>query len=262
MPSQSRRRFLASSAIAAGVVSTPASFSQAASVDGDRQYYEWRTYRTDNPSQQERVLRYLESAAMPGWKKSAIGPVGVFTETGDGASSHVHVLLTYQSLDAAAGERSGLEANSDYAQAAANYSQAGKDDPAFARIDSTLLVAFAGQPQIQLPGRRPRVLELRTYQSHSEAKARRKIEMFNAGEIPIFRKAGFETVFFGESLFGPDLPNLKYLVAAADMAANAAGWKAFREHPDWVAMKDLPQYADTVSHIDKLYLIPTAFSEI
>jgi hypothetical protein len=52
------------------------------------------------------------------------------------------------------------------------------------------------QPQLMVPNRALRILEQRTYQSHSEAKARRKIEMFNDGEIPIFREAGFETVFF------------------------------------------------------------------
>ena len=97
---------------------------------------------------------------------------------------------------------------------------------------------------------------------HSEAKAGRKIEMFNDGEIPIFREAGFETVFFGESLIGSGIPNLKYLLAAQDMEANRAGWKAFVGHPDWKAMKDLPKYADTVSHIDKQFLVPTSFSEV
>jgi hypothetical protein len=171
-------------------------------------------------------------------------------------------LLTFKSVDDLVSERITLEADNAYTESAAQYLNAAKNDPAFTRIDSTLLVAFAGQPQLKLPEHRNRVFELRTYQSHSESRARRKIQMFNEGEIPIFRKAGFETVCFGESLFGPDLPNLKYLLAADDMAANAANWKAFVSHPDWLAMKDLPRYADTVSHIDKIYLAPTAFSEV
>ena len=96
-------------------------------------------------------------------------------------------------------------------------------------IESTLLVAFVGQPRLVIPKQALRLLEMRTYQSHSEAKARRKIEMFNDGEIPIFREVGFETVFFGESLIGTGLPNLKYLLAAPDIESNQACWRAFVE---------------------------------
>ena len=49
---------------------------------------------------------------------------------------------------------------------------------------------------------------------HSEAKAGRKIEMFNDGEISIFDETDFETVsFFGELFIGSVRPNLKYLLA-------------------------------------------------
>ncbi|MGI9457981.1 MAG: NIPSNAP family protein [Aeoliella sp.] len=261
MANQSRRRFLTTSALAASAGGA-ACIAQGSEPDGGRQYYEWRTYRIGDALQQALVLGHLESAAAPAWKRLGIGPVGAFTETGDAASLDVHVLLTFASSDEFLRERTGLEADSDYVQSAKSYLAAAKNDPAFARIDSTLMVAFAAQPQLRAPRRRPRVLELRTYQSHSESKARKKIEMFNDGEIPIFRDAGFATVLFGESLFGADLPHLKYLLASDDMAANKASWAAFIDDPNWKAMKDLPKYADTVSHIDKVFLKPTGFSDM
>ncbi|QDU90688.1 hypothetical protein Pla175_40970 [Pirellulimonas nuda] len=263
-----RRQFLSQSAAVAGAWGAASGLAQAASQEGagppaaGRQFYEWRSMRLAGASQQARVLEYLKSAALPAWGRLGIGPVGVFTEIGPQAGSDVHVLLTFDTHEQLLGERTGLEADAPYRDAAAGYLAAGKDDPAFGQIDSSLLVAFAGQPKLQTPRQRPRVLELRTYHSHSEAKARRKVEMFNEGEIPIFRKAGFETVFFGESLIGPGLPNLKYMLAADDMTANEAGWKGFIGHPDWAAMKDLPRYADTVSKIEKLFLKPAAFSQV
>ncbi|WP_197528781.1 NIPSNAP family protein [Aeoliella mucimassa] len=136
------------------------------------------------------------------------------------------------------------------------------DEPCFASIDSQLLLAFAGMPKLQLPKQPSGVLELRTYHSHSESKARRKIEMFNDGEITVFQKSGFDTVLFGESLYGPGLPHLTYLLAADDMESNKANWNTFINHPEWKAMKDLPKYADTVTNIEKVYLAPTAFSEV
>ena len=261
MPHESRRRFLTTSALALSAGGA-ACYARGGKAGGERQYYEWRTFGIGDTSQQSRVLGHLESAAAPAWKRLGIGPVGVFTEIGDAASLDVHVLLTFASSADFLGERTGLETDSDYARLAKSYLAAAKKDPAFSRIESTLMVAFAAQPQLHVPQRRPRVLELRTYQSHSESKARRKIEMFNDGEIPIFRDVGFETVFFGESLYGADLPNLKYLLASDDMSANKSSWTAFIGHPDWKAMKDLPKYAETVSHIDNVFLRPTGFSDV
>lgn len=261
MPTHSRRQFLTTSILTAGV-GGGACFAQDSEPPFKPDYYEWRTYRMGDASQQSRVLEHLETAAMPSWQRLGIGPVGAFTETGGEASLNVHVLLTYSSPDQFLGERIGLESDGQYTEDAKDYLATGKDDPAYVRLNSTLLVAFTGQPQLSIPRNRPRVLELRTYQSHSESKARRKIEMFNDGEIPIFREAGFETVFFGESLFGGDLPNLKYLLASDDLTANKASWKEFVNHPDWKAMKDLPKYADTVSNIEKVYLTPTRFSDV
>jgi hypothetical protein len=103
---------------------------------------------------------------------------------------------------------------------------------------------------------------MRTYESFSEDRARAKVEMFNDGEIGIFPECGFENVFFGESLVGPGLPNLKYMLAAPDMPTNEKGWKTFLEHPDFVRMKDDPKYADTVSKITKLFLEPTDYSQV
>ena len=262
MPFQSRRQFFTTSALAAGAIAGTTTASQAAANNDGRQYYEWRTYHLVDARQQSRVLKHLESAAVPAWERYGLGPIGVFTETGDKATENVHVILTGASTEHLIGERVTLEADSAYLDAADGYLSTDKGDPAFARIESTLLLAFEGQPQLKTPRRRPRVLEMRTYESHSEAKARRKIDMFNDGEIPIFVSAGFETVFFGESMIGPGLPNLKYMLASDDLEANRASWQAFINHSDWKAMKDLPKYADTVSRIHNVFLVPTSFSEV
>ena len=190
-----------------------------------------------------------------------LGPVGVFTETGEGGTYAIHVLLVYPSIEKFAAERETLESDAEYLKAAADYLAAKKDDPAFKRIESSFMVAFAGMPKLALP-KRASLLELRTYESHNEERARAKIDMFNSGEIPIFRDCGFETVFFGEGLVGAGLPHLKYMLAAPDMAANEAGWQMFIAHLDWLAMRDLPEYKDTVSNIQKLYLEPTAYSQV
>jgi hypothetical protein len=256
-----RRDFLLTSA-ATTALAANASSAAAQPSNESRDFYEWRTYRTKDAAHQQQSGAYIEQACLPAWQRQGIGPIGAFTELGPNGTPALHVLITYPSAAAFAAARAILEQDAAYQQAGAACLAAKMADPAFERIDSTLMVAFAGAPKITPPAQKPRVLEVRTYESHSEERARKKVDMFNNGEISIFPKCGFENVFFGESLIGPALPNLKYMLAAPDMAANEAGWKKFLADPDFAAMKNDPQYADTVSKITKLFLQPTAYSQI
>jgi hypothetical protein len=231
-------------------------------VGNGRQLYEWRAYKLGDKSKQARLHEYLKSAALPAWKRIGLGPVGAFTEIGADATPSIHVLLVYPTAESLASSRQALENDAEHKQAAADYLAAKKEDPAFDRIESSLLLAFTGAPQITPPMQQPRVLEVRTYESFSEDRARAKVNMFNDGEIPIFPECGFENVFFGETLVGPDVPNLKYMLAAPDMKTNEANWKTFVAHPDFNRMKNDPKYADTVSKITKLFLEPTDYSEV
>jgi hypothetical protein len=227
-----------------------------------RELYEWRTYGLADASKQQRVHQYLEAACLPAWQRMGLGPVGAFTEIGPDATPSIHVLLVYPSPESLIAAREALEADASYKSIAADYLAAKKESPAFDRIESSLLVAFAGAPKITPPAKKPRVLEVRTYENHGEERARAKVEMFNDGEIQIFPKCGFENVFFGEALIGPNLPHLKYMLAAPSMEANAAGWKTFIAHPDFVKMKNDPKYANTEPKITKLFLEPAEYSQV
>jgi hypothetical protein len=260
-----RRDFLQASITTTTVAAASAACGLAVAAPSPstaRELYEWRTYRLSDKSKQAKLHDYLTSAALPAWGRIGLGPVGVFTEIGPDAGPSIHVLLTYPTPDSLASSREALEQDAQYKQAAADYLATKKEEPAFDRIDSSLLLAFAGAPKITPPAKKDRVLEVRTYESFSEDRARAKVDMFNDGEIGIFPQCGFENVFFGETLVGPGVPNLKYMLAAPDMPTNEAGWKTFLEHPDFVKMKDDPKYADTVSKITKLFLEPTDYSQV
>ena len=144
--------------------------------------------------------------------------------------------------------------------------QSPKDKPAFDRIDSWLMLAFAGMPRLELPPysreKKPRLFEIRTYESHSEVKAFKKVEMFNSGEIETMREVGLGPIFYGQALVGANLPHLTYMLSAEDQDAHKKHWDAFGKHPVWNKLKNDPQYADTVSKITNYFVVPTAFSQI
>lgn len=272
-----RREFLKTSVVAStmvGLTSSALAAESGSRRNGRREYYELRIYHLKDGASQDALVQYLEKAAIPMWNRLGIKPVGVFgqQESSDSPSktevreaSSVFVLIPYPSLEAF-GKAAQAIAEPSFDQAAGAYWQTPKDQPAFERIDSWLMLAFAGMPKLELPAysrdKKPRMFELRTYESYSEAKALKKIQMFNSGEIDTMREVGLAPVFYGQSLVGRDLPHLIYMLSAEDQAAHKKHWGDFGKHPVWKKLQADPQYNDTVSKITNRYLVPLACSQI
>ncbi len=265
-----RREFLNTSLTitAAGAVSSAALAAVAAERSSrNREYYELRVYRLKADADHDLLDKYLQNAVIPALNRLGVRAVGAFTEKEPSKESPaVFVLISYASVDAFANAAVRLAADPDYQKSGAEYLQSPKSKPAFERIDSWLLLAFTGMPRLELPTysreKKPRLFELRTYQSFSEAKALKKIEMFNSGEIDLMRQVGLAPIFYGQALIGRDLPHLTYMTSAPSEEAHKQHWDAFGKHPTWDKLKNDPQYADTVSKISKWILIPTPYSQI
>jgi hypothetical protein len=243
---------------------------QGRSMDKTSEYYELRRYQLRRGPGQQIVDAYLKDAAVPAWQRAGAGPVGVFTVMIGPSSPSFYVVIPHKSLDAFAALPERLAADADYQKAGAAYLGAAATEPAFVRIETSLARAFDGMPHLELPfgggenGKRTRIFELRRYESHSEKAAKKKIEMFNTGEIAIFRRAGLQPVFFGETVAGPDMPNLTYMLVYEDMAAHDKQWGAFSADPEWKKLSTTPGFTDPeiVSNISNMYLRPTAYSQI
>jgi hypothetical protein len=263
-----RREFLKTSAAASALVglSASAAESQSTSATPNREYYELRAYRIKAGADHDLLDGYLAKAAIPGLNRLGVKTVGAFTEIDPKEGVAVYVLIPYASLETFATAGVRLNADPDYQKAGSEYLQVGKASPAFDRIDSWLLLAFAGMPKLELPSysreKKPRMFEMRTYESFSEAKALKKVEMFNSGEIDVMHEVGLAPVFYGQALIGPNLPHLTYMTSAENDEAHKKHWADFGKHPVWNKLKDDPQYADTVSKITKRFLKPTAYSQI
>ena len=141
-------------------------------------------------------------------------------------------------------------------------------DPAYLRADSSLLVAFSSMPQIEIPPQKTagksRIFELRTYESHSKPANLKKIQMFDEGEIGIFRRTGLTPVFFGDALIGGRLPNLTYMLVFDDMSARDVAWRTFVSDPEWQKLSTTPGYTDPeiITDITNVLLRPAAYSQL
>jgi hypothetical protein len=261
-----RREFLASS-LAASAPSTLIAGGPA--TDQSRpEYYEVRQYHLRRGPQVKLTDDFLREAALPAWKKLGLGPIGVFNTSIGPDTPTVYVLIPHPSLESVATTAARLLADPDYQRAGASFLNAPSTDPAYVRTESALLAAFESIPRLEIPPaaaeNRPRIFELRTYESHSEKAHLKKVEMFKLGEIAIFRRTGLRPVFFGRTLIGSKLPNLTYMLTFDDMAARDKNWAAFIADPEWKKLSTTPGYTDgeIVSNITNLLLAPTPYSQI
>lgn len=230
-----------------------------------QEYYELRVYRSPNAEKRQVVSDYVERALLPALMRQGIDRVGVFTRTDDDADFALYMLIPFKTLTAFSELNQKLATDTEYAKAAADYFAIAMADAPYSRIESKFMKAFAGMPVMEQPEysvkKEPRLFELRTYESHNADKARLKVAMFNDGEIDIMRGVKL-ALFYGETLIGNDVPNLTYMLTAPDMKAHDEHWNGFRTHPDWLVMKGLDKYKDTVSKINRWYLVPTAYSQL
>lgn len=258
----------------AGLATTAVS-ATAAAQGGRREYYELRAYHLKPGGDRNLLENYLEKAAIPGLNRLGIKPVGVFVQQPrEGAAGNtelrddsvIWVLLPYPSVETFATAAQKLSADREHQKAGAEYLETAKATPGFERIDSWLMLAFAGMPRIELPAyakeKKSRMFELRCYESYSEVKAQKKVDMFNSGEIDVMRETGLAPVFYGQALIGRNLPHLTYMLSAENQDAHKQHWDAFGKHPTWNKMKNDPQYADTVSRITNWFVVPRSYSQV
>jgi hypothetical protein len=262
-----RRELLASSAglaAAAGIVGQTASDAATRDRDAGREWYLLLQYQLAKPEKVEPIATYYREVAAPALRRIGVGPVGIFTQATDTPTPSVYVLLAGRSPEVLATCTMRLLSDPEVGRSGASYLSALPDDPAYQRVESSLLLAFEGMPKLQIPAKKPRIFELRIYESHSEKAGMKKVEMFNKEEIAIFRRTGLTPVFFGQTMVGPRMPNLTYMLVFDDMPAHDRAWRAFGADADWQRLRAIPEYADRniVSKVSNVFLKPLEGSEI
>ena len=238
-------------------------------VQTPTEYYELRHYDMASVEKRNAFAKAMGETIAPVLNNAGVKRVGIFipmvekTMTEDTENLNLYVLLVHKDLRSAMTLSSRILNDRALWDNAKDILNAPKDDPAYKRVESTLLGSFKEIPTLVAPKMSDsRVYQLRQYESHSIKKGKKKMQMFNEGEIQLFRKVGLQPVFFGEALMGPRIPNLTYMVTFDDIEAKKANWKTFGQHPEWKKMREDPQYKDTVSNITNTILKAAPGSQI
>lgn len=260
-----RRAFVKSSLVMTSLTALMPSVVEARGKKTKQEFYEFRTYSIKNAMQEKLVDDYLQAAAIPAFNRLGSKNVGVFKELKPEGQTKIFVLIPFNSMDDFLKIEEKLHKDSSYQQAGAAYLNAPATEPAYDRIESSLLRAFTKMPRIEVPPNKPRIFELRRYESAGETAGKKKIEMFNdAGEIDIFKRVGLTPVFFGETIIGGMRPNLTYMLTYDDMEEHDKNWKTFGSDPDWKKISVIPEYTNAriVSRITRTFLLPASYSQV
>lgn len=242
----------------------------SATVAPKREYYEIKIYHITSETQEDRVERFLKDAYVPALHRAGISKVGVFkpveTDTVN-YGKRIYVLVPFTSLDQFGKLSETLQKDKQYETSGADYLNAVYTDLPYARVETILLQAFTGMPQSELPklsgAKNERIYELRSYEGHTEKIFKNKVKMFNDGdEVGLFKRLGFNAVFYAEVMAGSRMPNLMYMTTFENKASRDQHWNAFRDDAQWKQLSGMAEYKNNVSKIEIFFLHPTEYSDI
>ncbi len=263
-----RRRFLAASLAASAAAALVREGAAQVAGSRAREFYQIRRYSLTNGPQQKLTEGYLNDALIPALKKLGMGPVGALRLEMGPETPVYYVLIPGPSSAALTELDLTLSKDDTFLKAAEPFWSAPATANAFERVEYSMLAAFEGWPKLVPPPssatKAKRIFQLRTYESPSYRDHVRKVEMFNAGEFEIFKNAGCNPVFFGDTLVGTRMPSLTYMLSFANSADLDARWDVFRNDPAWKKMSSDPRYAfeQIVSNITNLVLSPLDCSQL
>jgi NIPSNAP len=261
-----RREFLTASLAASALALTQQSSTAEAqtSAGKSREYYQIRRYHMQSGPQTKLTDAYVAEALIPALNRLEISPVGAFNMSIGPDTPTLYLLMPSANVETLVTIDLQLAKDEAFMKAAEPFWNAPATAPAFLRVESSLHIAFEGWPKLTPPKGGKRIFQLRTYESPSYAAHVRKVEMFHKGEFEIFQSSGCGQVFYSDSLVGPRIPNLTYMLTFTDQAHLDSSWELFRNDPAWKKLSSSPRYAyeAIVSNIDNLILTPTSYSQI
>jgi hypothetical protein len=249
-----------------GLLSVPAN-AKAPKKD----FYEIQVYHFKNSEQQAALDQYIRDAFLPALHRAGIKKIGVFRPISSDTAQlkTLYVFIPFRAMKEWEKLPRVLEKDAAYISGSRTFTDAPADKKPFDRLETILIDAFPLHTQFELSGLTnpltERIYELRSYESPTPHLYKTKVRMFNeGGEIALFKRLGFNAIFYGSVLAGAKMPNLMYMISFQNMAEHDAHWKAFVDSPEWKTLTAMPEYENkvSVSHIDSILMHAAEYSDI
>jgi hypothetical protein len=240
----------------------------AFSAGAQRDFYQVKIYHLKNNEQVEQVDLYLKNVYLPALRRLGMKNIGVFKPIANDTAilKFIYVLIPFNSAESWMKLDESLKNDTAYTSSAKSFREAPSDKRPYERMESILLDAFSGQGHLLLPPSKnaDRVFELRSYESPTENLSEKKIAMFNTGgEIDLFKRLGFNPVFYARVVSGSRMPNFMYMPVFDNVQQRDAQWKIFGNDPQWKEISAIPENENkvSVSHIDSILMHSASYSD-
>ncbi len=163
---------------------------------------------------------------------------GVFTAVMAPHAQTMMVLSGFAGAEDMSAAAAAIESDPGYQKAHAEFESGA--EPPFDSAQRVLLLATPFSPEIVPPTEKPklpRYFELRVYHSPTMRQLALVHERFAGPEIQIFHRSGVHPILYADTIIGPDLPNLTYLIPFASLADREKAWDAFGADPEWLKVR-------------------------
>jgi len=234
-----------------------------------QEFYQITVYHFKTPDQEKGLDDYLQHALLPALHKLNMGKIGVFKPIANdtAADKLIYVFMSLKSFDQVLSLPGQVDKDADFNTAGASYLNAAYNNPPYVRMESIVLKAFPMAPQMQMPNlsgpHSEHVYELRSYESPTEKMHINKVKMFNeGGEVPLFKRLGFNAIFYAAVVSGSHMPNLMYMTSFDNMASREEHWKAFSADAEWKKLLAMPEYQHNVSRNETILCHAADYSDL
>jgi hypothetical protein len=233
-----------------------------------QEYYRITAYHFATAEQEKVLDSYLEKALLPALHKNKFENIGIFKPIANdtAADKIIYVFINAKTIETLVGIDALISSDNDYKTAAKAYLDAAYNAAPFTRYETMLLRAFPLAVKMNLPvlnsAKAEHIYELRSYEAPTDALYKNKVHMFNEGdEIGLFKKLGFNAVFYADVLSGCRMPNLMYMTSFENIKERDAHWKAFGDSPEWKRLSSLPEYQHNISKADIILMHAAPYSD-
>ena len=224
-------------------------------------------YHFANDTQVIETENYLKAAYLPALHQQKLNRIGVFKPIDFTADKRLFVVIPYSSFAHYVKANKQVDFDKNYLNEGDKYIKSAHNNAPFIRKEIIFLNSFSTTPFLQKPNLKgtdaDKVYELRSYESATELLHQKKVKMFNeGGETEIFSRLKFNPIFYGSVIAGSKMPNLIYLTSFENMEERKSHWDAFGADDAWKKLSALPEYKNTVSKNETIFLRSTSYSDL
>jgi len=233
---------------------------------GGGYYYQLKVYHLKDKAQEQVLNDYLRTAYVPQMHKFGVKNVGVFTSLETDTARRIYVFVPFKSLKDLSEIDHKVFAAVSQNGTAKDYIDANYRTPPYIRLETIILSAFRQMlapavPNLATP-KTDRIYELRSYEGPTEKYYYNKVKMFNDGdEVGLFKRLGFNAVFYANVIAGSRMPNLMYMTTFNNKADRDKHWETFSADAYWKDLSSRAEYQNNVSKADIIFLHPAAYSD-